>query len=213
MLQINDVRSLIRFSYDYQNLRCESKDLSISLKDPPISTTIQLVDVTLTDSEIKEIPRPVGIKFSLKGADLISTESIQVPSGMPFKSENSTPKINHFSASLDPTTVTVAFGPWENFNLLVETALRKVIDECVTKKVCKSVTLAVSSISDPSILTLLDQATAAHLPLDVIVNGATRIKGPNSTERLIVKHSPWFWLKGNSLLGPFHEFYKCKPNL
>lgn len=196
-------RTLIRFAYDYKNMRCESKDLSIPQLDPPLSLTFQFIDTHLSSTTIDERPRDPGVKLILRGSEMRSVEAVRVPQTDPFRSTVSSPRISRMSTTIQNQEVSLLFGPAQSFNSAVEGALQSAIKRCREEKICVPVKMAVSVIKQINTLRLIDEASEAGLPIELITNSGERTYYPGSYKPYLVKTAPWNWTRGNRHLGQF----------
>jgi hypothetical protein len=201
---IDAPRNLIRFAYDHKNLQCESKDLAIMHGATPDTLTIQLIDVTLTSSQVQEVPRPDGMRLKFSGGRITEVSSVPVKPSYPFISRSFSPRIERMSSMLPPDAVKVFFGPLDSFNGVLLNELKSVLKLCRIGRDCPKVRIAVSAIKESEIVTTLDQLHEAHCDIEVIINSGERSNYPGPyTTPYSIRFAPLFWNKGNRHLGPF----------
>ncbi len=202
-VRFNQTRKLVRFAYDYKNSRCESKDLSFFTDDPPEEVIVQLVDTELSETELIETPRPLGLYLRFSPAGTISAGPIPVSASEPFRGASRAPRLALMSADVAAADIDAAFGPLESFPALVQRELQRSVENCQLHKQCEPVRAAISSIRDYEMLRAFDEARAVGLPVDVIINAGERAYYPGSHRTDAIKDSPWMWLRGNRERGPF----------
>lgn len=194
-------RHLVRFEYDYKNLRCESKDLSIVIVDPPTSLVLQLVDVELGPETLTERPRPMGYRISIEDDELAAVAEEPIAPREPFRTVTVTKAVRRMSANLAPDEVRVALGPVESFGDLVHEQLARVTRSCLRDRHCPPVLIAVAHMPEVTSLALLDKAKAAGVPLDVITSYQPRAHKRHERTEDHARFAWWNWHRGNHFIG------------
>lgn len=203
LFSIASPRYFIKFSYDLKNKRCESKDLTVDPSDVPNSIGIQIIDTIVNPDTVEEHPRYQGILVQFaQGAEAGRVETKQTPieAKEPFLSARTTPRQEKFSVNPRAGEVSLITSPYESLRDRLLSEFRIRIDRCRTTGDCPGIQMAVSLVTDPNILELIDEAQAVGMHVENINAPGPRNFGYKTMpwdKTIYRKNAPWYWLRGN----------------
>lgn len=203
LIRMDTVRKLIRFAYDYKNLRCESKDISLHLSDLPYEIAVQLIDTELRDGWLEERPRSMGISLLKSENENFNARTLEIEANEPFRKLHRSPHVVDMSAQIAEDQVEALFGPHDSFPKLANREIEISIRECQMNKRCLPIRGAISSIRDYAFYEVIEKAKRVGVPIDLVINASERAYYPGTYKTPSLSYTPWMWLRGNRELGPF----------
>jgi hypothetical protein len=203
---IEDPKYLIKFRYDLRKGRCESKDLSLKTGDLPQSVEIHFVKANADAEHVEENALPDGLRVLVKSGERpeFAVEVAALSAAEIESHHHLTEKSKSFSAKVPAQDLQLLISPYESLQRTLLSEINFRIEKCRVSKVCDSIKMAVSILSDPPLIEAISRAKTAGLPVEVMVNGAERGWGEVSPGKppLKLEPSPWFWQRGNRYFGP-----------